>query len=395
MTKLGIAVAGAGFIGPVRLPTAAIRFVLSLLLANIAAAEEPAGYRMRLFNGRNLDGWIVTGCEAEVQDGLLVLKDGNGLLRSQHRYADFVLELQWRTRRDKDWDSGVFIRAELPPEGQSWPERYQVNLRQGLEGNLVGRPETGGKDLVVAGHWNHFKLIVVGAEAALEINGKPAWKVSGIEPRDGYIGLQAEVPGGGQFEFKDIVITEVGYRSLFNGTDLSGWEGGGGDAASCWKAEEETLVCTGRPGTWLRSKEKFGDFNLRLEYKLRPGGNSGVYIRVPSDGNHHGAEAGIEVQILDDTSERYKNLQPYQFSASLYAILAAEPRVGRPPGEWNTLEINCCGRSYRVIHNGIQVVKADEHTTPELKQRLVEGFLGLQNHSEEVWFRHLRLGPPE
>ena len=370
-----------------RLPMVALQFALCLFLANIATAEESAGYGMRLFNGRNLDGWIVTGCEVEVQDGLLVLKDGNGLVRSHHRYADFVLELQWRARRDKDWDSGVFIRAELPSQGQSWPDRYQVNLRQGLEGSLVGRPETGGKDLVVAGQWNHFKLTVIGAEAALEINGKSAWKVSDIEPRDGYIGLQAEVPGGGQFEFKDILITEVGYRSLFNGTDLSGWEGGGGDAASCWKAEEEMLVCTGSPGTWLRSQEKSGDLNLRLEYKLRPGGNSGVYIRVPPDGNHHGAGAGIEVQILDDTSERYKSLQPYQFSASLYAILAAEPRVGRPPGEWNTLEINCCGTAYRVIHNGIQVVKTDEHATPELTQRWVEGFLGLQNHNEEVWFR--------
>ena len=378
-----------------RLPPLLCQFSFLCLLANLAAADEPAGYRMCLFNGQNLDGWIVTGCQVEVQDGRLVLKDGDGLVRTHHRYADFILELKWRARREANWDSGIFLRCELPPEGKPWPDRYQVNLRQGLEGNLVGRPETSGKDLVVPGQWNHFKLTVVGGEAALEINGKPAWKVGGIESRDGYVGLQAEVAGGGQFEFKELAITELGYRSLFNGTDLTGWEGGRGDAAKCWKTEDGLLVCTGQPGTWLRSREKFGDFNLRLEYKFRPGGNSGVYVRVPEDGNHHGIGAGIEVQILDDAAERYKSLQPYQYTGSLYAIVPADPRVTRPAGEWNTMEIDCRGTAYRVVNNGVVVIQADENTAPELKQRLLEGFLGLQNHSEEVWFRHLRLGPSQ
>jgi hypothetical protein len=154
-------------------------------------------------------------------------------------------------------------------------------------------------------------------------------------------------------------------------------------------------MCTGRKGPWLRSCEQFNDFDLRLEYKLRPGGNSGVYIRVPADGNHHGAGAGIEVQILDDAAERYKGLKPYQYTGSLYAIVAANPRVARPAGRWNTLEINCRGMSYRVTHNGIDVIAADENAAAELQQRLVKGFLGLQNHSEEVWFRNVRIGPAE
>jgi hypothetical protein len=116
---------------------------------------------------------------------------------------------------------------------------------------------------------------------------------------------------------------------------------------------------------------------------------------VPEDGNHHGAGAGIEVQILDDAAERYKSLQPYQYTGSLYAIVPADPRVTRPAGEWNTMEIDCRGTAYRVVNNGVVVIQADENTTPELKQRLLEGFLGLQNHSEEVWFRHLRLGPSQ
>ena len=186
---------------------------------------------------------------------------------------------------------------------------------------------------------------------------------------------------------------EPGYRPLFDGQSLAGWEGAGQPAEKCWKAEDGTIVCTGEKGPWLRSNVEFGDFNLRLEYKLKAGGNSGVYIRVPENGNHHGDGAGIEIQVLDDSAERYRQLKPYQYTGSLYAIAPATSHVGKPVGEWNSLEINCQGTKYHVFHNGTQIISADETTFPELKGRLTKGFLGLQNHSEEVWYRNLRVGP--
>jgi hypothetical protein len=184
-----------------------------------------------------------------------------------------------------------------------------------------------------------------------------------------------------------------GYKPLFDGQSLTGWEGANQPAEKCWKVEDGTIVCTGEKGPWLRSKEQYGDFNLRLEYKLRAGGNSGVYIRVPEDGKHHGDGAGIEVQILDDGAERYRTLKPYQYTGSLYAIAPATSQVGKSAGEWNTLEINCRGTKYHVIHNGTTIIATDESAFPELKGRLTKGHLGLQNHSEEVWFRNLRIGP--
>ncbi|MFZ2644105.1 MAG: family 16 glycoside hydrolase, partial [Verrucomicrobiia bacterium] len=64
--------------------------------------------------------------------------------------------------------------------------------------------------LIKPGEWNCFKLTVRGTQAALEINGKPAWKADGLEgPKEGYIGVQAEVPGGGQHRFRNIYITEL------------------------------------------------------------------------------------------------------------------------------------------------------------------------------------------
>jgi hypothetical protein len=357
------------------------------------ADEASPGFTSRLFDGQSLTGWHVTGCEAGVENGLLVIKDGNGLVRADHRYRDFVLELSFKPRRAEKYDSGIYFRCELPPEGKPWPDQYQINLKQGDEGNLIGFEDARSQGLIKPGEWNKLQLRVSGDSAEMKINGQAAWKTSGITPREGYIAIQVEVPGGGQFEFKDISITELGYKSLFNGQDLTGWQGAGQDAAACWSVSDGLLICDGKKGPWLRSAEQYDDFNVRFAYKLKQGGNSGMFIRVPEAGTHHGENAGIEVQLLDDAAERYAHLKPYQYSGSLYAIVPADPRVARPAGEWNTMEIDCRGTQYRVIHNGVTVIQADATTTPELAQRITKGFLGLQNHSEAVWFRDLRIGP--
>lgn len=380
----------------------------TFILAFIAVGAGTAlagndGFTMSLFNGEDLSGWHVTRCEAVVENGSLLLKSGNGFVRTDHRYRDFVLELDWKARKSELWDSGIYFRSELPGEkGRPWPTLYQVNLAQGLEGNvkdLTGASSTG---LVRAGDWNHFKLTVIGSSAELEINGRPAWRTDVVKAADGYIGLQAEVPVGGEFEFRDIKITEIDYRSLLDtselrGTDNYGWEGSDADAAKCWKLSNGVLQCTGQPGPWLRSLRQFGDFNLRLEYKLQEGGNSGVFIRVPHDGAHREhepeemKESGVEVQLLDDAAKRYANIEPEQFSASLYAVAPASPHVSRPAGAWNTLEIDCRGTSYRVTHNGVLVVDGDGEKYPELAKRELKGYLGLQDHREPVWLRNIRI----
>lgn len=204
----------------------------------------------------------------------------------------------------------------------------------------------------------------------------------------------AGVPGDAGVPSESIgKASESNYKSLFDGKSLDGWQQVGGGQES-WKVEDGLLICTGKRGSWLRSSNEYGDFNLRLEYKLKPAGNSGVYVRVPENGSHHGQDAGVEIQILDDSHPRYAKLKPYQFSGSVYAVAAARQRVARPAGQWNCLEINCRGRDYRVTHNGLVVVDAKASDFPELNRRLPAGYLGLQNHSEEVYFRNLRIGPP-
>ena len=376
-----------------RLLALSIVLLISTLPSLLEAAESQ-GHTMSLFNG-DLQAWVVTDCEVGVENGALVLQRGNGLVRSHHRYRDFVLELDWKARKSEAYDSGIYIRADLPTGKAQWPRKFQINLKQGAEGNVTSIKSAASTGLIKPGEWNHFKITVAGKTAALEINGKPAWKTDEVDNPAGYIGFQCEEPLGGQFEFKNITITETGYESLFNGKDLSGWEGAGADAALCWLVEDGSIKCNGKKGPWLRSAKEYGDFNFRTDYKLLEAGNSGVFIRVPKDGNHHGPKSGIEVQCLDDAAPKYANLKPYQFSASLYDFVGAEPHVSRPAGQWNTLEINARGHHYTITHNGITVLDTDEAKSPGLKERLLSGYLGLQNHSESVWFRNVRVGAAE
>src|SRR3954467_12559195 len=80
---------------------------------------------------------------------------------------------------------------------------------------------------------------------------------------------------------------QSGRHSLFNGRDLTGWVGVGGRAEDCWKVEGDVLTCLPKKGAWLRSDKQYDDFNLRFDYRVQPGANSGIYVRVPADGNHH------------------------------------------------------------------------------------------------------------
>jgi hypothetical protein len=183
-----------------------------LLVASVCVAEDakPAAKEpVSIFDGKTFAGWKVLGCEAVVEDGCIFLKAGNGMVQTGKTYKDFVFECDWKALKADNWDSGVYFRYASIPAGKPWPKMYQANLRKGLEGNVEELPEARSKDLTKPGEWNHFKLTVIGTMAELEINGKPAWKADGLKVPEGFIGLQAEIPGGGQFLFKNVKLAEL------------------------------------------------------------------------------------------------------------------------------------------------------------------------------------------
>jgi hypothetical protein len=182
------------------------------LLTSCASLDSkgPDPRRVALFDGKTLTGWTVLKCEATVDKGDILLQTGNGLIQTEKQYGDFVLEFEWKALRDSKWDSGVYFRYDSVPENRPWPNRYQVNLRQGQEGNVGALPEARCTGLIKVGQWNQFQLTVEGTRASLFINGELAWGADGLEgPEQGFIALQAEVPGGGQHRFRNIYLTHL------------------------------------------------------------------------------------------------------------------------------------------------------------------------------------------
>jgi hypothetical protein len=181
--------------------------LVSLMTSGYASAQNK---RVSLFNGKDLKGWTVLKCEAEVADGNLFIKSGNGLVQTEKKYRDFVLEYEWKALGENNWDSGVYFRYTSLPKNRPWPKRYQANLLKGQEGNVGGIEGGTSKGLIKEREWNTFKLTVQGSKISLLINGKEAWKADGLEDLEaGFIAVQAEVPGGGQHLFRNIFITEL------------------------------------------------------------------------------------------------------------------------------------------------------------------------------------------
>lgn len=184
------------------------------LLAAVLLALSPipclgAGEPVDLFDGTSLEHWTVITCEAVVQDGAILLQSGNGLVETKKKYTDYAFEFEWKALHPELWDSGVYFRYDRIPAGRPWPQRYQVNLRKDMEGDLVGFKEGVNPVTLKPHEWNRFELTVRGTTVALNVNGQPAWRVDGVEQRESPIALQAEVPGGGQFLFRKIRITDL------------------------------------------------------------------------------------------------------------------------------------------------------------------------------------------
>src|SRR6516162_10353016 len=154
------------------------------------------------------------------------------------------------------------------------------------------------------------------------------------------------------FVFFSVALTCVGedkapegFTPLFNGKDLTGWKVNKGGNSKVWGAEKGLLYVQGSGGGWLMTEKEYGDFELRLEFKLPEKGNSGVALRSAMQGNP-AFDAGMEIQLLDDEWHR-KNLQDLkvsQLTGSVYGIQGPDRDALKPIGEWNSMRITAKGR---------------------------------------------------
>lgn len=190
--------------------------------------------------------------------------------------------------------------------------------------------------------------------------------------------------------------SDAGFVPLLAGDSLDGWQG----ALNGYELKDGVLASKEGSGGFLYTKKEYSDFILRFEFKLTPGGNNGIALRAPTEGRI--SRTGMEIQVLDDTAEKYNKLKPWQYHGSVYGLVPAKRGHLKPVGEWNSQEILCQGRHVRVTLNGTVIVDADLSQLDELGDKGIDGYdhsgryrtsghLGFMGHRTRVEFRKLRI----
>jgi len=200
----------------------AMALLLAALTADDFASDGEVGY-VKLFNGQNLDGWVVENKgQFSVRDGLLVLNKGTGWLRSKKEYGDFVLKMEFRFLEEKA-NSGIFVRtaATSKKDENGWPDNgYQVQCMDIVEGAVplatmipYGAPpfesESNLEKLAEVyrptGEWNSYEIKCVGEDLSVKLNGAQITKATSIKRLRGHVGIQGE---HGHLEFRAVRIKE-------------------------------------------------------------------------------------------------------------------------------------------------------------------------------------------
>ena len=201
----------------------------------------------------------------------------------------------------------------------------------------------------------------------------------------------------------DTMTTAAGdWQTLFDGTSLAAWRGYQMDTMPAgWTIDGDVLARTGG-GADIITRDQFGDFELELEWKVGPAGNSGIMYRV-TEADSSTYRTGPEYQILDDAAHR-DGQNRLTSAGSAYGLYAAPAGVVKPAGEWNTARIVARGAHVEHWLNGQKVaeyelwspdweakVKASKFVEWPGYGRSPRGHIALQDHGDRVEFRNIRI----
>ena len=355
-----------------------------------------------------------------IKDGALV-NDGDGTyLTTDKEYGDIELYIDYKTVPKAD--SGIYLRGT--PQVQIWDwtvegGKHNLGADKGSGGLWNSSPGAPGKDpLVLAdnpfGEWNRFKITQVGARTSVTLNGKLVvdhaimenfWdRTAPLFPK-GVIQLQTH---GGEIQWKNLSLRELsanesngilafhnseGFTSLFDGKTLNGWKG----AVDNYEVADGAIRCKPGKGGVLHTDKEYANFVARVEFKLPPGGNNGLAIRYPGEGDT--AYTGMcELQVLDNEAEQYAKLDPRQYHGSAYGMIAAKRGYLRPTGEWNFQEVTVKGSKIKVELNGSVILDGDlaevkdiMANSPHPGKDRTKGFFGFAGHGDAVEFRNVMI----
>lgn len=411
------------------------------LTAHLKVMPYDNGF-VSLFNGKDLNGWkalvgnpisraklsadSLAAAQARanektkndwiVQNGLLVFTGHGDNLCTEKKYGDIELFVDWKIT--EKGDAGIYLRGS--PQVQIWDtSRREVGAQVG-SGGLYNNQKNPSKPLLVAdnkiGEWNRFHIIMKGERVTVYLNGQLVTDNVLLENYwDRKLPIfakeQLELQAHGTYvAYRNIFLRELptetstplteeekqqGFTSLFDGNNLEQWTGN----TNGYLVEEGNIVVhPERSGGNLYTKEEYADFIYRFEFQLTPGANNGLGIRAPLEGD--AAYVGMELQILDNEAEIYKNLQPYQYHGSVYGVIPAKRGFLKPTGEWNQEEVIVKGSKVKVILNGETILDGDikqasangtmDHKEHPGLQR-TSGHIGFLGHGDVLRFRNIRI----
>ncbi len=424
-------------------------YLKQALIRHLAALPKEQGF-VPMFNGKDLSGWKglvenpvkrakMTAAELaskqkeadaqmrkdwKVENGVLVFEGkGYNNLVSDKMYEDFEMVVDWRM--EPNGDGGVYLRGS--PQVQTWDTSRVKDGAQVGSGGLYNNKVNRSTPLMVAdnpiGEWNTFLIRMVGDKVTVYLNGKlvtnnvvlenywdrniPIFDKEAIE-------LQAH---GTRLEFRDVYVKELprakpyelsaqekaeGFVPMFNGVNLDGWVGN----KTNYYAENGMIIsdpsqqAAKGPSRNIYTEKEYSDFIMRFEFQLTPGANNGLGIRTPIEGD--AAYVGMELQILDNEAEIYKDLKPYQYHGSVYGIIPSLRGYLKPVGEWNKQEVKAIGNRITITLNDKVILDgdiaqasknntetADHKAHPGLLNK--SGHIGFLGHGSYLKFKDLRI----
>ncbi|HAX16881.1 MAG TPA: DUF1080 domain-containing protein [Leeuwenhoekiella sp.] len=445
----------------------AASFVLASLLITGCKKESDQEPWQDLFDGSSLNGWEQLNGKAEYRIegdeivGTTVANTPNSFLATTQNYDDFILEFDYKV--DPSMNSGVQIRSlsrpdfksgrvhgyqiEIDPSDRAWSAGIYDEARKGWLYSLENNPKA--QQAFKQNEWNHYRVEALGDTLKTWINGVEAAHLVDDQTASGFIALQVHAIGaedepGKEIRWKNLkIISEnpreyskqmsltafntknnltqaeaaSGWQLLWDGKTTKGWKGAKLETfpEQGWQIEEGMLTVMesgggeSEAGGDIVTTQKYEDFELKVDFKITEGANSGIKYYVDTDLNKgEGSSIGLEYQILDDARHPDAKLGNHEGSrtlASLYDLIQADPnKPVNPIGSWNTARI--VSKDGKVSHwlNDEKVLEYDRSTdaflqlVQESKYKdwpgfgtLERGNILLQDHGNRVSFKNIKI----